>query len=553
MTDPRIAAIPDIHGHAKGEHKPYAEERPIPYTARMLFLWFFHACQRGAPRFMMVSDHVNYLTFEDPAAVNLVRRALKLAAAGDLYGAAEAAGVDVAQAAVVSEGMRRGMRFSIGAEVDNDPRCRPDAQNIVDAMRPDGLIRSIHFLVIDHPTHGAGWQWPFDNPEFVELFDHVGVQKTWELYMVALLDAIKNLPGHIVGHFYVPTSFGHWPDERTLEKYEDQLIEACAARGLAIELNSRTLYRAIDENQKRRYREANLRLLKKAKIAGVAVAASADAHSPRDQGAMFDEVLALLDAAGINELVFPIGGRMARVALRATREHLEQLRGTVAPPVGSSITGFGRGELGQRAEVAARPANGTPTAKPAPSAKGRTTAKIAAAKGAIAPKAAAQVPAGAAKARTTPVRTTPARTTPARGKPTVVPAPLTEPKLRAARPAPKKTAATPARPVNARKPAAAARPAAKASPKRKPTGPSPSKLKAAQRKPKPAPKSKPKRAASPKRTQSKTAKGSVRKPLSRAKKRAAPAKRVAKKQSSVTRRAASKKAAPKKKGSKTRR
>ena len=127
MTDdPRIAALPDIHGHAKGEHKTYIDERPIPYTARMLFLWFFHACRRGAPRFMMVADHINYLTFEDPAAVNLVRRALKLAQAGDLYGAAETAGVDVNHAAVVGEGLRRGMRYSIGAEVDNDPRSRPD-------------------------------------------------------------------------------------------------------------------------------------------------------------------------------------------------------------------------------------------------------------------------------------------------------------------------------------------------------------------------------------------------------------------------------------------
>src|SRR5579862_6340129 len=117
--DPRLPAIPDVHGHAKGEHKPFAEERPIPYSARMLFLWFFHACRRGFPRFMMVSDHMNYLTFEDPAAVNLLRRALKLAQAGDLYGAAETASVEVGHAAVVSDGLRRGMRFSVGAEVDN--------------------------------------------------------------------------------------------------------------------------------------------------------------------------------------------------------------------------------------------------------------------------------------------------------------------------------------------------------------------------------------------------------------------------------------------------
>jgi hypothetical protein len=105
-VDPRLYAIPDIHGHAKGEHKPFAEERPIPLSARMLFLWFFHACRRGWPRFVMVSDHMNYLTFEDPAAVNLVRRALKLAQAGDLYGAAETASVEVGHAARRDEARR---------------------------------------------------------------------------------------------------------------------------------------------------------------------------------------------------------------------------------------------------------------------------------------------------------------------------------------------------------------------------------------------------------------------------------------------------------------
>ncbi|MBV8372325.1 MAG: hypothetical protein JOZ58_16530, partial [Acetobacteraceae bacterium] len=87
----------------------------------MLFLWFYHACRRNSPRFLMVADHINYLTFEDPGAVNTLRRALKLAHAGDLYGAAETAGVDIAHASFVSEALRRGMRFSIGAEVDNDP------------------------------------------------------------------------------------------------------------------------------------------------------------------------------------------------------------------------------------------------------------------------------------------------------------------------------------------------------------------------------------------------------------------------------------------------
>ncbi len=314
--DPRLSAIPDIHGHAKGEHKPYAEERPLPLTARMLFLWFYHACRRGYPRFLMVADHINYLTFEDPASVNLVRRALKLAQAGDLYGAAETANVDVGHAQVVSEGLRRGMRYSIGAEVDNDPRARPDAQNIVDAMRPDGLVRSVHFIPIDHPVHGANWNWAFDNPEFLALFDHVGVEKTWEGYMAVLLDAIERLPGNIVGHFFVPAVFGHWPDDAALDRYEDQMLEAAGARGMAIEFNTRFLYRDHDDEQKHRYYEANRRLLRKAKERGIGIAVGSDAHSPKDQGGAFEAVLTLLDELEINELVFPIAGRLARVALR---------------------------------------------------------------------------------------------------------------------------------------------------------------------------------------------------------------------------------------------
>lgn len=313
----------------------------------MLFLWFYHACRRGSPRFLMVADHVNYLTFEDPGAVNTLRRALKLAHARDYYGAAETAGVDVGHASVVSDALRRGMRFSIGAEVDNDPRSRPDAQNIVDAMRPDGLIRAVNFVNVEHPEKGADWAWAFDNPEFAHLHDVVGADKLWELYMAKLLDDLEKLPAHIVGHFYGPAGFGHWPAQKQLEEYEDRLLSVCHTRGLAIEVNTRFLYRDNTAELKKQYLEANARLVRKAKALGVGIAIGSDAHSPKDQGNAFDVVLKMLDEAKINEVVFPVGGRLARVALRATREHLEaqaKTRDTSTP--GSSITGFSRAELG---------------------------------------------------------------------------------------------------------------------------------------------------------------------------------------------------------------
>ncbi|MGA8533566.1 MAG: hypothetical protein WB615_05615 [Candidatus Tumulicola sp.] len=299
------------------------------------------------PRFLMVADHINYLTFEDPGAVNTVRRALKLAHAGDLHGAAETAGVDLGHASVVSEALGRGMRFSIGAEVDNDPRARPDAQNIVDAMRPDGLIRSVNFVTIDHPEKGGDWAWPFDNDEFAHLHDVVGPDKLWELYATKLLDDLEKLPAHIVGHFYAPANTGRWPAAKRLEEYEDRLLTVCHSRGLAVEINTRVLYRDNPADLKKRYLEANARLVRKAKALGVGIAIGSDAHSPKDQGNGFDVVLKMLDDAKINEIVFPVGGRLARVALRATREHLEahaKTRETYTP--GSSITGYGRAELG---------------------------------------------------------------------------------------------------------------------------------------------------------------------------------------------------------------
>jgi HisJ family histidinol phosphate phosphatase len=515
--DPRVNAIPDIHGHAKGEHKPYAEERPLPLTARMLFLWFYHACRRGYPRFMMVSDHMNSLTFEDPASVNLVRRALKLAQAGDLYGAAETANVEVGHAQVVSEGLRRGMRYSIGAEVDNDPRARPDAQNIVEAMRPDGLIRSVHFIPIEHPVHGPNWNWPFDNPEFTSLYDHVGTEKTWELYMGVLLDALERLPANIVGHFYVPAIFGHWPDQATLESYEDRMLEVAARQGMAVEFNTRFLYRDHPDDQKQRYLDANRRLLRKAKERGVGIAIGSDAHSPRDQAGAFETVLAVLDELEINEIAFPIGGRLARVALRYVKPPAPEPPPPPPPPEPPVVavraaTAAAAGEPAPKAPWKARPAAEVPV-KPAPvKAAPVKAAPVKAAPVKAAPVKAAPVKAAPAKAA--PVKAAPVKAAPVKAAPV---------KAAPAKAAPAKATPAKAAPV---KPAAKAAPAKKAAPKAAaPAKKSPPAKSAPAKKITPA-----KKAAPPKRV-------------------AAPAKKGAAKKSAAPKRPAAKKSSPVKKAS----
>jgi HisJ family histidinol phosphate phosphatase len=505
----------------------------------MLFLWFYHACRRGSPRFLMVADHVNYLTFEDPAAVNLVRRALKLAQAGDLYGAAETAGVELVHAQIVSEGLRKGMHYSIGAEVDNDPRSRPDAQNIVDAMRPDGMVRSVHFLPIVHPQHGENWLWPFDNPEFKDLYDVVGTQNVWALYMATLLDAIDKLPGHIVGHFYVPAKFGHWPDDAELETYEDRLLDACLERGMAVEINSRYLYKYFvdDETQLAKYRAVNLRLLKKAKAKGVMVAVGSDAHSPKDQGGAFEEVLALLDEADINEIAFPINGRLARVALRATEELLRQQAVASAPPPLPPPPPRPEPALADEepAAATAAPAKARPVKKKAPPEAAAVGADVPAAATAAAPARAPKKskpsaePSAAAEPPPEPVAKTVAAPKAAPSK--AAPSKAAAPKAAASKAAPPKAAAPKAAAPKAAAPKATppkAAPPKTASPKAAPP-------KAA------APKTAASKTAAPKATASKTAAPKAAAKPAKAGKPAAKATRPAKKA------AAKKKAAPVKK------
>jgi HisJ family histidinol phosphate phosphatase len=518
MTDPRIAAIPDIHGHAKGEHRPFTEERPLAYSARMLFLWFYHACRRLSPRFLMVADHANYLTFEDPGAVSTVRRALKLAQAGDLIGAAETAGVDLPHAAAVSEGMRRGMRFAIGAEMDNDPRARPDAQNIVDALRPDGIIRSVHFVPIQHPEKGADWPWPFDSEEFIDLYETISTETLWELYTAKLFDDLEKLPTHIAGHFYVPATLGRWPVQKTLEQYEDRLLDICHQRGVAVEINTRFLYRDHPEDRKKKYLEANARLIRKAKARGVGIAIGSDAHSPKDQGNAFDVILGLLDDAHINELVFPVAGRLARVALRATREHLEaQAQAGRQPAVpGSSITGYGRAELGLPEEEPVHREGGRATRESGPKKRAGDSARTSKRPTVTTPPAtstsrrSAESTSSATKAKAARVAKPPA---PEKKKPARPPAAAAKAK---------KSAVKPSRPVAKKAPPARKSVTKKSSSKSgggKKVAKKVSSKKAPVRKKPAAKTAAPRRPAKPKRTAAAAAKKSVKKKKTAAKRR----------------------------------
>jgi HisJ family histidinol phosphate phosphatase len=276
----------DVHGHAKGEHLPFAQERPIPYTARAIFFWFCPAAATSRARTLVLTDHSNLATPQDPDAIATARQALALAEAGDVAGAARTAGVPIDEASTVSRAMRGGLRCLIGVEADNDPRDAQAAAEILSQWSPACVIRSVHFLELEHPN-GGWWLWPFDNPEFSSFYECYAARTLWRCYVETLLHEIGELRTDVVGHFYVPAKFGHWPPLRELEEHEDRLIDACARRSLAIEFNTRALYRGPIENRET-YLTHYRRLLRKSARAGVPIALGSDAHCPADQTNCFD-------------------------------------------------------------------------------------------------------------------------------------------------------------------------------------------------------------------------------------------------------------------------
>jgi hypothetical protein len=168
----------DVHGHAKGEHVAFARERPIPYKARSIFSWFYRAAHAGRVRTLVLTDHSNLATAQDPGAIATARQALALAANGNASGAALAAGVPIEEASTVSRAMRGGLRCLIGVEADNDPRDARSAREILSQWSPACVIRSVHFLDLEHPD-GGRWHWPFDNPEFSSFYDRYTARTVW--------------------------------------------------------------------------------------------------------------------------------------------------------------------------------------------------------------------------------------------------------------------------------------------------------------------------------------------------------------------------------------
>ena len=171
-----------------------------------------------------------------------------------------------------------------GLECDWLDGCEPWIRELAGMHDWDYLIGSVHYL-------GA---WDFDNPGKIGLWDSKSVPDVWEAYWNAYAAMAASGLFDIVGHPDLIKKFGHIP-EGDLARYYEPAIDAIAAAGCAIEINTAGWHKPVGEA----YPAPGF--LELACSAGIPIVISSDAHAPAEVGRDFAKAKSVIRAAGYRE------------------------------------------------------------------------------------------------------------------------------------------------------------------------------------------------------------------------------------------------------------
>lgn len=149
----------------------------------------------------------------------------------------------------------------------------------------DYLIGSIHYL--------DGWD--FDNPAWISHWAEVDLDDLWARYWQAYAEMAGTGLFDILGHADLVKKFAFAP-EGDLTHYYGPVVEAIAASGAAIEINTAGWHKPCDEAYPA---PAFLQL---AAQANVPLVISSDAHAPNEVGRDFERAVKLAHEAGFTEI-----------------------------------------------------------------------------------------------------------------------------------------------------------------------------------------------------------------------------------------------------------
>ena len=148
----------------------------------------------------------------------------------------------------------------------------------------DYLIGSVHYL----------GDWDFDNPKWLGKWAETDVDAVWTEYWKTYAEMAESGLFDILGHPDLVKKFSYTP-QGDLDRFYDPVIEAIAANGSVIELNTAGLHKPCAEAY------PAPRFLELAASAGIGLVISSDAHAPEEIARDFPTAHALARSAGYRE------------------------------------------------------------------------------------------------------------------------------------------------------------------------------------------------------------------------------------------------------------
>lgn len=173
-----------------------------------------------------------------------------------------------------------------GLECDWLMGCEPWIAELTAKHEWDYLIGSVHYL----------GDWDFDNPKWLGRWAESDVEAVWNHYWKTYTQMVESGLFNILGHPDLVKKFAYVPGG-DLDRFYEPVIDAIAASGAVIELNTAGIHKPCGEAY------PAPRFLELACSAGVGLVISSDAHAPNEVARDFPLAIELAKTAGYRETV----------------------------------------------------------------------------------------------------------------------------------------------------------------------------------------------------------------------------------------------------------
>ena len=175
----------------------------------------------------------------------------------------------------------------LGVEADYYPGCESFLRAWLSGQPLDIVLGSIHFL--DY--------WAFDDPAQRTLWDSADVDAVWRRYFALVRELAETRLFDLAAHLDLPKKFGHRPEEAKIREWALPALDAMAAAGMAVEINTSGAFHAAAAFY------PSLPMLSWARERDIPLTFGSDAHRPEHVGSRFADAVEWARQAGYTTAV----------------------------------------------------------------------------------------------------------------------------------------------------------------------------------------------------------------------------------------------------------